>query len=323
MEVKRAAEGLTLVAVGGILLGNTLGMIPWGVWWNVLALWPLLLVAAGIDIIGRGTDNAWLRVLSSLVVIAGLGYGVFVMPADANDSMPWPFVMSVPTSGTAQSEPFDFSEPHDPAIETGTATVKGGVGELNVTDGAALATSSGRSPFKPQFNVDSPRPPLGSDSNPPVEVDISMGDGNWVSPRDRGRIDVTLDRDVVWDLTIDGGVSSIDADLADLSLSNVVVQAGVSKGVISLGAVDTAATDGGVPVKIDTGVSSITVRIKRGESVRLRVDTGLSSVDRAPEFSEVDGTSDKKVYETDGFSESAFWDITLDAGISSVRVEFY
>ena len=323
MEVKRAAEGLTLVAVGGILLGNSLGMIPRGVWWNIALLWPLLLVAAGIDIIGRGTDNAWLRVLSSLVVIAGLAYGAFAMPADANDSMPWPFVMSIPTSGSAQSEPFDFTEPHDPSITTGTAAIRGGVGELNVTDGPELVTSSGESPFKPWFYVKSPIPPLGSSGSSPVKVDITMGDGNWVAPRDKGRLDVTLDREVVWDLTIDGGVSSIDADLADLSLSKLVVKAGVSKGVVALGAVDTAATDGGVPVTIDTGVSSITVRIKRGESVRLHVDTGLSSVNKAPEFSEVNGTSGKRVYETDGFSESAFWDITLDAGISSVRVEFY
>lgn len=323
MEVKRAAEGLTLVAVGGILLGNTLGMIPWGVWWNILSLWPLLLVAAGIDIIGRGTDNAWLRVLSSLVVIAGLAYGAFALPVDAKGSMPWPFVMSIPTSGSAQSEPFDFTEPHDPSISTGTATVKGGVGELNVTDGAELATSSGESPFEPWFYVKSPKPSLGSGANPHAMVEINMGDGNWVSPRDKGRLDVTLDRDVAWNLVIDGGVSSIDADLADLSLLQLDVKAGVSKGVITLGAVDTAATDGGVPVTIDTGVSSITVRIKRGESVRLHVDTGLSSVNKAPEFAEVDGTSDKKVYETDGFSESAFWDITLDAGISSVRIEFY
>jgi hypothetical protein len=315
MELKRAAEGLTLVAVGLILLGNTLGMIPWGVWWNIFSLWPILLVAAGIDIIGRGTDNSWLRVLSSLVVIAGLAYGVFVMPASTERSMEWPFVMTLPSSATTPTKSFDFSEPHESVVTKGSAQVKGGVGQLNVTDGTALATSSGRSPFTPVFDVGV----SGNEAN----VDLSMGDGNWVSPRDVGRLDVTLDRDVVWDLAIDAGVSTIDADLSKLSLSKLVVESGVSKGTIALGAVDSAATDGGVPVTLDTGVSSITVRIKRGESVRLNVDTGLSRVNKASEFVEVQGTSDKKVYETEGFSDSAFWDITLNAGISSVRIEFY
>ncbi len=322
MELKRAAEGLTLVAVGLILLGNTLGVIPWGVWWNILSLWPILLVAAGIDIIGRGTDNAWLRVLSSLLVIAGLAYGVFVMPVDGNDAMPWPFVVT-PISSSANLEPFDFSEPHDPAVATGNATVKGGVGNLSVTDGPVLATSSGDSPFNPRFEVKTPKAPLGSNASLSTTVDIGMGGQSWVAPRDHGRLDVTLDRDVVWDLTIDAGVSQIDADLSDLSLSGLTVKTGVSKGTIALGTVDTAATDGGVPVNFDTGVSTITVRIKRGESVRLHLDTGLSSVTKAPEFTEVQGTSDKKVFETDGFSSSAYWDITLEAGISHVTIEFY
>lgn len=315
MELKRVAEGLTLVAVGLILLGNMLGVIPWSVWWNIFSLWPLLLVAAGVDIIGRGTDNAWLRVLSSLLVIAGLAYGVFVMPADGGDWAPWgPFVM-MPHSSSAISEPFDFSEPHDPTVTTGRAQVLGGVGGLTVTDGPALATSSGKSPFDPRFDVQV--------SGDEADAGISTGDGSWVAPGDQGSLDVTLDREVVWDLTIDGGVNQIDADLSNLSLSNLAVKSGVSKGTITLGAVDTVATDGGVPVNLDTGVSAITVRIKGGESVRLRVDSGLSSVNKAPEFSEVAGSGGKKVYETEGFSESAFWDITLDAGISTVRIEFY
>jgi len=314
MELKRAAEGLTLVAVGLILLGNTLGMIPWGVWWNIFSLWPLLLVAAGIDIIGRGTDNSWLRVLSSLLVIAGLAYGVFGMPASGGTWTPWgPFMMS---NSRTSSEPFEFSEPGNPSVSTGRVTVKGGVGELTITDGPALATSSGESPFDPVFDV--------RVSGDEVRADIGMGDGNWVAPRDRGSLDVTLDRDVVWDLTIDGGVSTIDADLADLSLSQLTVKSGVSKATVILGAVDTIATNGGVPVVLDSGISNLTVRIKRGENVRLLVDSGISSVSKAPEFSEVSGSGDNtKVYETDGFSEDAFWDIKLDAGISSVRIEFY
>src|SRR5665647_3985915 len=124
MELKRAAEGLTLVAVGLILLGNTLGIVPGSVWWNIFSLWPILLVAAGIDIIGRGTDNSWLRVFSSLVVIGGLAYGVLVMPATGGS---WsPFVLT-PLSSSATAEPFDSSAPHDASVTTGRASVKGGV----------------------------------------------------------------------------------------------------------------------------------------------------------------------------------------------------
>ncbi|PKQ38086.1 MAG: hypothetical protein CVT59_02330 [Actinobacteria bacterium HGW-Actinobacteria-1] len=314
MELKRIAEGLTVIAIGLIFLGNTFGVIPWGVWWNVFTLWPLLLIAAGIDVIGRGTDNTWLRVLSSLLVIAGLAWGVFAMPVNGGNWSPFgPFVVT-PMSRSANAEPFDNTTQHDSAVLTGTAQINGGVGTLTVTDGSDLVRASGESPFEPIFDVRS--------SARGADVSVGMGNGNWVAPRDNARLDVKLDRTVTWDVTIDGGVSQIDADLSNLSLSGVTLKAGVSKGTLTLGAVDSMVAHGGVPVLIDSGVSTFTLRIKEGENVRLRVDKGLSSVNRPSGLSLVDGSED--VYETDGFSENReFWDITLDAGISSVRVEFY
>ncbi|TDB38143.1 MAG: hypothetical protein D9V44_08885 [Actinobacteria bacterium] len=316
MELKRIAEGLTVIAVGLVFLGNTFGVIPWGVWWNILSLWPLLLISAGIDVIGRGTDNTWLRVLSSLLVIAGLAWGVFAMPTNGGSWSPWgPFVLT-PMSSSANAEPFDNSTRHDPNVVTGVARVSGGVGTLTIADGSDLVSASGESPFKPVFDVSSS--PKGAD------VTVGMGNGNWVAPRDNARLDVKLDRAVTWDLTIDGGVSQIDADLSELSLAAVIVKAGVSKGMLTLGAVDAKMADGGVPVLVDTGVSTFTLRIKEGENVRLRVDKGLSSVTKPAGLSSVRESGGKDVYVTEGFSENLdFWDITLDAGISTVRIEFY
>lgn len=314
MELKRIAEGLTVIAIGLVLLGNTFGVIPWGVWWNVFTLWPVLLIAAGIDVIGRGTDNTWLRVLSSLLVIAGLAWGVFAMPVNGGAWGPFgPFVVT-PMTSSGNNEPFDNTTQHDPAVLTGTARINGAVGTLTVTDGSDLVRASGESPFEPVFDVSSS--PRGAD------VTVGMGNGHWVAPRDSARLDVKLDRTVTWDLTIDGGVSQIDADLSDLSLSSVTLKAGVSKGTLTLGAVDPTAARGGVPVLLDSGVSTFTLRIKEGENVRLRVDKGLSSVNKPAGLSLVEGSED--TYETEGFSENLdFWDITLDAGVSTVRVEFY
>lgn len=310
MELKRAAEGLTLVGVGVILLANMLGYLPWSVWWNILSLWPLLLISAGIDIIGKGTDNSWLRVLASLLVLGGMAYGVFAMPADGT----WerlPFVVSI---NEPDASPFAFNEPHDSSVRSGTAVVKGGVGELSVKAGRDLASAEGVSPYTPRFEADV--------SGHEADVAVSMGGGSWagVPARKDLRLDVTLDRRVPWDLTLDAGVSSIDADLSGLDLTSLDVQTGVSQGAITLGAPHGT---GGVPVSIETGVSSVTVRFKEGENVRLTVNRGLSSVDTGRGMSEVGREGDKRVYESDGFSESTFWDVQLDAGVSNVEIEFY
>lgn len=316
MELKRIAEGLSVVAVGLIFLGNTLGVIPWSVWWNIVSLWPLLLIAAGIDIIGRGIGNSWLRALASVLVIAGLAYGVFVMPTSGATWGPSGRFASAPASSTANAEPFERSRPHDASVKTGKAQVSGGVGTLTVTDGTGLVSASGESPFRPVFDA--------SVSGSRADVTVDMGNGDWVAPRDHARLDVKLDRAVAWDLVIDAGVSQIDADLSRLSLSALEVKAGVSKGTLTLGAVDRTVTSGGVPVKLDTGVSDFTLRIKKGEPVRLRVDKGLSTIDTPAGFESSGDDAGKQTYTTRGFSVAhGFWDVTLDAGVSHVRVEFY
>ncbi len=316
MELKRIAEGLTVVAVGLIFLGNTLGLIPWSVWWNIISLWPLLLIAAGIDIIGRGIGNTWVRALSSVLVITGLAYGVFVMPTSGASWGPWDPFARVPATSTANAGPFERSRPHDPGVKTGKAQVSGGVGTLTVTDGTSLVSASGESPLRPVFDA--------SVSGSRADVTVGMGNGQWVAPRDHARLDVKLDRAVAWDLAIDAGVSQIDADLSQLSLSVLEVKAGVSKGTLTLGAVDRAVASGGVPVKLDTGISDFTLRIKNGEAVRLRVDRGLSTIDVPVGFESSGDDAGKQTYTTRGFSQAhGFWDITLDAGVSHVRVESY
>lgn len=88
MDVRRAFSGLNVIAIGLILLANTLGYLPWSVWWNILSLWPLLLVAAGLDILGKAFGWQWVRALSGLVVLAGLVFGALVLPEGAMGTVP-------------------------------------------------------------------------------------------------------------------------------------------------------------------------------------------------------------------------------------------
>jgi len=316
MDVKRAAEGLTVVAIGLVLLANTLGELPWSVWWNILSLWPLLLVAAGLDIIGKGTDMDLLRVLSSLLVVGGIAYGALVMPAGSGS----PLAPLGVLGGAGESEPFAFSEPHDASVKDGVAVIEGGVGQLTVEAGDVLASSDGLSAWNPRFDV--------SVAGGTADVRISLGEGGtWgLLPANtgRGRLNVTLDRDVSWTLAVNSGVAETTADLADLKLDKLTVNAGVSSAKVTMPKRSLSPAGGGVPVVMDAGVSQITLRIVEGDSVRLRVDRGISAVNLPGGFREVgerdDGT---RTYETSDFSEGRFWDVDLDAGVSSIDITFY
>jgi len=74
--IMRVMDGIGTMLIGLVFLGNTLGYIEWSVWWVLLSLWPVLLVAAGIAIIGKGIGQQWLRALAPLVIWAALAVAV-------------------------------------------------------------------------------------------------------------------------------------------------------------------------------------------------------------------------------------------------------
>jgi hypothetical protein len=76
--VSRVFEGLGTVVIGTVLLGNTTGYVSWTVWLTFLTLWPVLLIALGVSIIGRGVGMPWLRIAARLLVWATLAVAVYV-----------------------------------------------------------------------------------------------------------------------------------------------------------------------------------------------------------------------------------------------------
>src|SRR5512147_808345 len=42
------SAGVALICVGVVLLLNTLGYVGWGVWFELLRLWPILLISIGL-----------------------------------------------------------------------------------------------------------------------------------------------------------------------------------------------------------------------------------------------------------------------------------
>ena len=44
---------LFVVAAGALLLGNTLGVLPWRIWSEVGRLWPILIIVVGLTALLR------------------------------------------------------------------------------------------------------------------------------------------------------------------------------------------------------------------------------------------------------------------------------
>lgn len=64
------AVPLLLIAAGVILLLNNLGRLPWAVWDLLAKLWPVLLIALGLDILFGRSALRWALGIALAVLVA-------------------------------------------------------------------------------------------------------------------------------------------------------------------------------------------------------------------------------------------------------------
>jgi hypothetical protein len=74
----RLADGVFLAGLGVFACLNATGHLPWTFWFDVLTLWPIMLVTAGLRIAFGNTRRAWVIVFGPLFVLgllAGMASG--------------------------------------------------------------------------------------------------------------------------------------------------------------------------------------------------------------------------------------------------------
>jgi hypothetical protein len=126
--------------------------------------------------------------------------------------------------------------------------------------------------------------------------------------------DVSLNPAILYNLKIDSGASDTHLDLTDLKVTNLDVDTGASSTEIFLPAnADTTLVD------IDTGASSLKVHVPVGVGARLRIKSGVASVNVDEQrFHKIDTGQ----YQSDEYNTAANRaDITIDSGVGSIEVK--
>jgi hypothetical protein len=310
----RIVEGLTLVAIGLIFLGSTLGYLPWSITTTFLAmisLWPVLLVTFGLDIVGRAVGTPWLRLLSSVIMLGAVVYGGLVLPAtDTTLSF-----FSIPGVSSGESNPFDFYAPRN-GVRKATLNVKGAIGEITMGEasGSTLVRMSGYTPFgNPELDVNR--------SPGRAEIVASMGANQVAMPvTGRATLDLLLSPYVTWDVVFETGASTLKADLQQIPLSAFTLKTGASDSRITLGSVP--AGEGEVPIRVESGAAAITLLIPDDAEARVEAQTGLASVTVPSDFDRVGGNG--KNYESPEYaSTSRRYLIRVQTGVGAVNIKRY
>jgi len=301
-NINRLFQGMIVGTIGAILLYNTLGIVSFGFWLNVIALWPVFLIAAGFAILGGVVNSKYVSALAPIIIIASLILA---------------FVYQGSIFKDRGMTTFDFSQKREAAIKQGLANIDLTVGNFD------LGATDKLYDIKAREFVSEKEPLIVVNKNGST-VDLT------IKPQDSTRLfsvsgnrerdwSVLLSKDIEWQFDIRTGVSKADLDLSNLKVSQLDLEGGVGDITVRFG--DKLNK---VNADINAGISKLRLSIPGTVGVRLKVDKGISSSD----FRNIDlrktGTREENVFETPGF-EGAAKKLILDVnvGVSSFVVEGY
>jgi hypothetical protein len=307
MDVRRVFSGLNVIAVGLILLANTLGYLPWTVWWNILSLWPLLLVAAGLDVLGRAFDWQWLRAVSGMVVLGGLAFGALAMPAAGAGPLQTLWLR------TPDGVPYEHSIPQQVNGQPASLRVSEGASTITLgpTDAALVSVTGRASEPVPKVTTSV----SGSVTQVAIARDQSSGPAFGGST-----MQVGLSRTAAWRaVSVDTGASTVEADLSVLAVEALSLRTGAANVSATLGSVRNCAVD------VSAGASSIELKVPDDARVTVVSDSALVGTD-LPGFERTSGMGfghTEWAYAPPGGEAKVSIAVKVSMGAGSLRVTRY
>ena len=289
-----AGLAIVLIVVGVLILLANFGWFDWFTLVRLGALWPVLLVAIGADMLTRGRYRV--VVWGAAIVVGALLYaydgggprGVFGGgPAESHDIV----------------QPLSGARAADVTLKTGVGTLR--LGDLasgsDLVRGTILTGRGETLVNEVSHRGDTAVLRLASQQGPSVNV----------RGGDRRTWDLQLTRSVPIALDITTGVGTARLDLRALHLSSLQMHAGV-------GEVTATLPDSGVyRADFKAGVGATHITIPSGMAARVTVKTGLGAV-------HVNGTFARSgdVYETPGYANASDRvDLNVEGGLGQITID--
>jgi len=278
---------ILMIGVGCALLYNYFGPQTWISWTQILQLWPVVLIAAGIDVLFKG-QTGWKSLLGVLLSVVLIGAAVFLAVQGVE----------------IQADYVKIDEQISPNVKIAELDLSLGVGELvlgsesrsgtliygNITPGSVVDEINEKSGLASYF-LESTKPA------------IFPHTASW---------DLGFSTRIPLEIEIDNSVGEMLLDFAELEVDSLIVNQGVGRMFIDLP--ELIAEE----VLIKQGVGIIEVVIP--ENVRIAVDAqnGLTRIKFPDDFELENG-----YYTTPGASRNnAALLIVVEQGVGLVTFQY-
>jgi hypothetical protein len=286
-----------LIILGLAFLAQNLNLLDVNIWSLLWRLWPLWLIAAGLDLmLGRRTSwGSWI-VLGIVIAIVG-SVVAFGSAFTTTGALGEPVAIHQPLGGARQAD----------------VLIDASLARLSITSGASDNLVEGTAtPLEFQrIQQDA------HNSGDTLVFSLKSRSNRWFFglPGNLGTVaptwDLRLSEKVPMNLRIDTGVGDSRIDLSRLQLTRLEVDTGVGDTEITLPA------QGRFPVTVDSGVGQVTIRIPKGMAARISADQGIGRVGVHGDFRR-EGT----LWVSPNFSEAQNRvEIDIDGGVGEINIE--
>ncbi len=302
MKVSRIFAGLLIILLGVALFLSNFNLLTLN-WHFIFRLWPLLLVFAGISVL---VSNSKLKaVLYAVTAILVLVWIFSVASGGCGN-----FHHIFHDDSTVHHQ--EFSQTFEKDVHHASLSLNSGAGSFYMNDTTGNLFEATAESNIGNYTLDAEQDGITE------KLDLSFkgnnGNNHWGSGGITNKVNAKLNPKVDWKLDVNIGASSTDFDLSKYVISSADIKGGASSMKIRLG--DKSDT---TDLKINCGISSISIYVPRSSACEIRDNASLSSKSYFDFVSLGDG-----LYRTSNFASSKKKIVIhLDAGLSSISVERY
>ena len=287
-----------LIGAGAVFLLNSLDILPWSIWNQVWRLWPLVLIAIGLDLL-IGRRNPLLSLLLVLLVVGSgilfLAYGGF-RSAGGLVSTP----LNIPLAGA----------------KSAIVTLELGTGNLSLDGGTTdqgLATGT----LEYYENRGAPEQSVSTAGDKAVltlrQVQGNNFDiGSWFSPNRGPEWNVHLNPSIPISINADLGTGNSTLDFSQLKVTDIGINSGTGNSTLVF-----PANAGHVTGKVEGGVGNLSLKIPDSLQARLDVSSGIGNINVDSRFTK----QGDNIYISSGYADAPNkLDLKLDVGVGNVEI---
>lgn len=272
---KGLSLGTALICIGTVLLLNTLDVLDWGVWFDLVKLWPLFLISVGLRMVFADTSLHPLSLLGPLLLVCGT---IAVAVTYSHGT-------SRPALGPLEGTSLELDCPAPPPDTPVQILLRLSDGEIRFVAEPGSASLHSRSTSVPagtaglrgglRYEGRDPRPVcgdkgalrVGRPGGTPLHMVLPFHGG-------RDRWDAHLFSPSPVDLSLKLTAATAQIDLRAFVLHDVDLETAATSVTLRLGR-----PRGRVPVRVEGGAVNLEILVPGGTCYTLRRDKALTVLD--------------------------------------------